>query len=116
MPIYPKSGLDMEDKAIRLPLFEQEGGTLILPEGEYILSKQDAVTITLEIEYMGNTHVITNGIDIKKYRQSAIDHDYSQIETHVRKMLARLLHEAQPIHPRHPELEEVGRKLIQGGK
>jgi len=115
MPIYPKSGLDMEDKAIRLPEY-------ILPKKIHAMgkpstwSKQDAVTITLEIEYMGNTHVITNGIDIKKYRQSAIDHDYSQIETHVRKMLARLLHEAQPIHPRHPELEEVGRKLIQGGK
>jgi len=77
----------------------------------------DEVKIQLEITYMGKVYRINDYFPIESYRQSAIDHDYMNMEKHMIRMLRALVTgEARPIHPRYPELEEVGRKLIQGGK
>ena len=78
---------------------------------------RSVVEVQLEITYMGKVYRINDNFPIESYRQSAIDHDYRNMEKHIIRMLRALLTgDARPIHPRHPELEEVGRKLIQGGK
>ena len=79
--------------------------------------KTEIVEIKLEIKYMGKVYALKDNFPVESYRQSAIDHDYRNMEKHMIQMLRNLVTGgAKPIHPNHPELEAVGRKLIQGGK